>query len=327
MGAKALHIATNLERFPTEWELNGKRGTSQYCVSFEDFWKARAKADLLLVNCDPGLSWRLGLLFRLMPWTAKPLLANDLVLLTPKTGWKGRLSAAFKRFSLGGVTHFTHHFRDLSGYERYYGINPARSSYLPFKSNLLGRHKIEANPEGSYVLCFGRSERDYDTFFAAMEKLPEIPAAIPEPDWANLSMHGSVFTRSQEQLPANVEVMPDEGGEAAQIRFLSGAKLVVLPLIPDRIKASGVSVCLNAMLLGKCVVTSEGPGTSDVLNGEAALTPPGNVEALVEAIAGLWAKDDERRAIAARGRAYALACGTEADSHRRILARALEILQ
>lgn len=327
MGAKPLLIATNFERFPAKWESNGRTGTSIYCGSFSEFWKARKNADLLLVNCDPGLSWRLGLLFRLLPWLAKPLVANDLVLLTPKPGWKGRMMAAFKRFSLGGVTHFIHHFRDLSGYQRYYGIDPSRSSFLPFKSNLLGRYAIEANSEGDYVLCFGRSERDYDTFFAAMEKLPEIPAAIPEPDWANLSAHGSVFTRRPADFPANIAVMADEGGDAAQIRFLSSAKLVVLPLIPERIKASGVSVCLNAMLLGKCVITSEGPGTSDVFNGEAALTPAGDAVALAEAIRRLWNNDEERRAIAANGRHYAEACGTEADSHRRILNRAVQTLQ
>lgn len=327
MAGSGLKIATNFERFPAQWERDGRPGTSLYCRTFDDFWRARAEADLLLVNCDPALSWKLGLAFRLLPWLAKPLLANDLVLLTPRPGLKGQLSAAFKRFSLGGVTHFIHHFRDLTGYERYYGIDPARSSYLPFKANLLGRHPIEPNPEGKHVLCFGRSERDYDTFFAAMEKLPAIPAAIPEPDWGNLASHGSVFTRRRDQLPANIAVLPDEGGEKAQIRFLSEARLVVLPLIPGRIKASGVSVCLNAMLLGKCVITSEGPGTSDVLDGEAALTPAGDPAALAAAIERLWHDDAERRAIAAKGQHYAEACGTEGESHQRILTRALQILQ
>jgi hypothetical protein len=34
------------------------------------------------------------------------------------------------------------------------------------------------------ILCFGRPDRDYDTFFQAMEKLADLPAVIPPPNFA-----------------------------------------------------------------------------------------------------------------------------------------------
>jgi glycosyltransferase involved in cell wall biosynthesis len=321
-------IATNFERFPRTWEVHGTQGESVYCRDFAGFWRASATADLLIVNCDPGISCRLGLLFRLLPWRRKRVLVVDLVLPAPKRGVAGWLRATLKRFSLGGVWHFIHHFRDLKGYERYFGIGASRSSYLPFKTNLTHQAGVaeSAGKEGDYVLCMGYSERDYDTFFAAMEKLPAIPGAIAMPDWQKLAAHGSVFSRSIENLPANVALLDDQGDEASQVRMLRGARVVALPLIPNRIKASGVSIYLNAMLMGKCVMTSEGPGTSDVLDGEAILTPPGDASALAAAIQRIWCDVEERCRIAAAGQRYAQACGTEADSHQRVLQLAVRLV-
>ena len=54
--------------------------------------------------------------------------------------------------------------------------------------------------DGQYVLCFGQSMRDFDTFFDAVERLP-YAAAITRPDLARLRLHGSRFSRSLDQLP------------------------------------------------------------------------------------------------------------------------------
>jgi glycosyltransferase involved in cell wall biosynthesis len=322
--SEPLRFASNLERFPRQWEVRGIRGTSLYCPDWNSFRQALASTDLLIVNCDPALTFRLGLYFHLFPWLRKPALAVDLVLPVPK-GAGGFLKALGKRFCLQGIPHFVHHFRDLRGYERYYGIDPARSSYLSFKVNL----PIPESPdsEGSYVLCIGRSERDYDSFFACMEQLPSIPAAIPAPDPAQLAVHGSLFSRSPDHLPANVRILPDDGDSESQIRMLQGARIVALPLLRDRIKASGISVYLNAMAMEKCVITNTGPGTSDVLQGEAVLIEPGDPSSLAAAIARIWNDDAERRAVARKGRAYAVNCGQEADCYRRILERAVEFMQ
>jgi glycosyltransferase involved in cell wall biosynthesis len=329
MAQRRLRFATNFERFPQTWNIHSVLGESVHCKTPLEFWRVRDTVDLFLVNCDPGICYWLGALRRLVPWLMrKPALAVDLILLAPKPGFFNRCLTRLKRFSLGGIWHFIHHFRDLSGYQKFYNIGSDRSSYLPFKVNLRLDSRGEAQGSGSYVLCLGRSERDYDTFFAAMEKLPAIPAAIPAPDLKLLATHGSRFTRDLQNLPANITLLADQGDEASILRFFQGARLAALPLIPGRIKASGISVYLNAMRMGKCVITNEGPGTSDVLlNGEAFLIPSGDADALATAIEHLWNNHEERLRIARAGELYAQQCGDEADSFHRILERAVQLLQ
>ena len=75
------------------------------------------------------------------------------------------------------------------------------SSYVSFKVNLADRHALAPEPEGEYVLCFGRSMRDFDTFLAAMEQLPDVPAAITRPDPQVFAAHHARFTRPISAIP------------------------------------------------------------------------------------------------------------------------------
>jgi glycosyltransferase involved in cell wall biosynthesis len=247
----------------------------------------------------------------------RPLISVDPVLREPDD-LSGRLRLPIKRALLGRVDHFIHYFRDLRGLERVYGISPARSSYVPFKVNLISRHTLEPQPDGEYVLCFGRSMRDFDTFLAAMEKLP-YPGAITRPDRNALAAHHGRFTRSLDRIPSNVRLLDDDGTERAEIGILRNAKMVALPMLKQSMVASGISTCLNAMYLEKCVIGSEGPGMSDIFESEALTFPPEDSEALAAAIRRVWENDGLRRATAAAGRRYALAAGAEPELYQRIL--------
>ncbi len=86
----------------------------------------------------------------------------------------------------------------------------------------------------------------------AMEMLP-YPGAIAKPDPNGLRKHNARFTRPYDQLPPNIRVLEDDGSELSQIRILSGAKIMVLPILKSSLVASGISTGLNAMQLGKCV--------------------------------------------------------------------------
>jgi glycosyltransferase involved in cell wall biosynthesis len=159
-----------------------------------------------------------------------------------------------------------------------------------------------------------------------MELLPEIPAAIPPPDFAAFKRHGARFTHDPAQLPANVSVVADEGTEESIIRIVERAKVVALPLIGGRIGPSGVGLYLMAMLMGKCVVTTHGPTTTDVLlNGEALLVPPEDPAALAETIRRAWNDHELRERTAEAGRKYAEACGGEPELMQRVLDRAVEV--
>jgi glycosyltransferase involved in cell wall biosynthesis len=216
------------------------------------------------------------------------------------------------------VDHHIHYFRDLTGYERIYGIGPNRSSFVPFKANLLsGVAGPPSINEGEYILCFGRSMRDYETFFDAMEKVDYI-GAIPDPNPALLRAHGARFNRPLSSIPSNVRILPDFTSNA-EVDILMGARIVVLPILRSSIAASGISTCLNAMLLGKCVIASAGPGISDIFSGEVITVPPEDSDALSSAIKMVLGDNNFRRHTALRGHEHAKALGGEPEFYQRVI--------
>jgi glycosyltransferase involved in cell wall biosynthesis len=319
-------ILTNFDRFPERWKTtSGVSGQAIIVKSAWDFLRLSRKSDLVLVNCDVSLTYKLSLLYFLLPFIRRPLVVNDVVLRRPRH-WRSRLTAGIKRFLLSRVDHFSVHFKSFDGLVTYFGISALRISYIPFKANIRYRYPYKVDPEGEYILCFGRSERDYDTFFAAMSKLPDLPAAIPQPDFAGFAVHSSRFTWPLDALPPNVRLLEDDGSPEALIGITEKARLVVLPILSARICPSGIGTYLNSMLMGKCVIVSAGPGSSDVLTGEALLVPPENPGALAEMIRRAWDDNGLRLRVAAAGRKYAEACGGEPELFQRVLDRAVEVV-
>ena len=288
------------------------------------FLRHSRQCDLIVINSGAVLVMQLGAWFLLFPFLRKPIMSHDIVLRQPKT-IRARITAPIKRFLLSRIDHFTLHFRILDGYQKHFGIGPGRVSYLPSKPNIRYRYEYQVSPEGEYILCFGRSERDYDTFFAAMSRLP-YPAAIPPPSFAHLAKHASRFTWKLSDLPANVKILEDDGSVQSLIHIIEKARLVVLPILKSRIAPSGIGTYLNAMLMGKCVIMSEGPGTSDVLTEEALMVPPEDVDALAAMIRRAWEDDALRLRTAEAGRRYSENCGGEPELRQRVLDRALERL-
>jgi len=314
-------IVTNYDKLPPRWTATGAdgariSGTSVQAHSVAEFRTHGQRKDaVFLVNCDPDLLIRL-VLARPFGGLDRPLVASDLVLRRPR-GLKGRLLHAVKRPLLARADLYLNFFSDTHGLEDAYGIDPARCRYVPFKVNL-----SPADADGpvaeDYVLCFGRSLRDFDTFFAAMERLP-FPGAIARVDPAELARHGARFTRPLAALPPSIAQLPDDGSAAAQLEMLRRAKLVVIPVLKDSIVASGISTALNAMFLGKCVIGSQGPGMSDIFTDEVLTVPPEDPDALAAQITAAWSDDGLRARTAAAGARFARTAGFEADLVQRIL--------
>lgn len=282
------------------------------------FLQHRGRDTVWLVNCDPGLTLRLAAVKAGAPWIGSRLVAADLVLRAPRSAASSMIRP-LQRLLLLRVDHFIHYFRDLAGYTREFGVPAGRSSFVPFKVNLYGRFAVEPDSEGEYILCLGRSMRDFDTFFDAMEHLP-YPAAITRPAPDLMRQHGARFTRSLDALPSNVRILDDDGSDEAMIRVVKNAKLVVLPILKTSLVASGISTCLNAMSLGKCVIGSEGPGMLDVFeNGEVLAAPPENAAALAAVMRRAWEDEELRKRTAAAGYRYAQQQGGEAELYRRVI--------
>lgn len=312
-------IVTNFSSFPSRWTASsGERGEGAMALTVGEFLRhGRHPGAVFVINCDPPLALKLAAVFALAPCLRKPLVSVDLVLRKPSRKLD-KLALPVKRFLLSRVDHHIHYFKDLRGYQEVFGIGPEKSSFVPFKVNLRGHQQLEARPEGEYVLSLGRSLRDFDTFFEAVERLP-YPAAIARPDLARLRAHGARLTRAPDRFPKNLLLLDDDGGEESQIRMLRGARLVVLPVLKSSMAASGISTCLNAMLLGKCVIGSAGPGMSDIFSGEVLIVPPEDPRALADAIRQAWENDGLRGKTAEAGRRYALRAGGEADLYQRII--------
>jgi glycosyltransferase involved in cell wall biosynthesis len=312
-----MHIITNLERFPLVWTApTGQSGTADVTHNFSECLRELQRADLILVNSDVDLVLKLCQRFLLVPHTRKPLVAVDMVLTRPE-GALAWAAALRKRLLLSRVDHFINYFKRSDGYRKYYGITPERSSFVHFKPNIRYRYRPWEDREGEYVLCFGKSRRDYDTFFRAAARIP-FPCAIPRPNIEALRKHGSRFTYSLQQLPSNVRLLEDDGSERSMIRALEGAKVVALPILKKNLVA-GIGVYLNAMYLRKCVIITEGSGASDVLADEALFVPPEDPIALAAAIRRCWEDDVLRTTIARRGHTHACSLGGEPELLQRIL--------
>jgi len=311
-------IVHNFRSFPENWKTAGQQGTSIHAGQKADaFLEHRRNPEaVFVVNGNVALVMELAA--RMFAGTRRPLIAVDLVLREPED-IAARLELPLKKALLRRVDRFIHYFRDLRGLTRVYGIGPEHSSYVPFKVNLADRHALAPEPEGEYVLCFGRSMRDFDTLLDAMERLPDIPGAITRPDPRVFAKHHARFTRPISAIPANVRVLDDDRTEDSEIRILRNANLVVLPILARSLVASGISTCLNAMFLEKCVIGSEGPGMSDIFSSEILTFPPENVQRMTEIIRRAWDDSALRRTTAQAGRRFALQAGAEPELYQRII--------
>ncbi len=318
--ALGMLILTNFDGFPVCWQTkSGATGEARVVKSVQEMISGAAHQEAIaLINCNPQLTYQTTAQALLRFRRHFPIVAVDLVLRPPQS-FRSRLFQPLRRFLLNRVDHFIHYFKDLAGYEAVFGITAQRSSFVPFKANLFGIEREANSMDGTYVLCIGRTLRDFDTFFSAMEMLP-YPGAISQPDFQAMREHGARFTRTLDTLPQNVRVLADDGSREAMARVLNQAKIVVLPILKESMAASGSSTCLNAMLFSKCVIGTEGPGFSDVFeNGEVVCVPSENPAALASAVKEYWQNNDKREKVALAGHRYALEAGGDRDLFQRII--------
>jgi len=261
--------------------------------------------DTVVVNGDAGFLLRLCALRKAGRFSAR-LVGLDLVLPTPRAITQ-RVAVGPRRWLLQEVDLFINFFRELSGYARYYGITEQRSRYVPFKSNLwqYGPTLPPADNPGEYVLALGRSNRDYPTFLRALARTG-LPGLLIHPGNASLRTHGSHPIPGR-LVPPNVTLVEHHGGHLDWALHALRARVVVVPLRGDTITAAGISVYLDAMLLGKCVVATTGPSTTGLLTDQALLVEPESETRLADAVHSAWHDAATRESVAAAGASYAAA--------------------
>jgi glycosyltransferase involved in cell wall biosynthesis len=215
------------------------------------------------------------------------------------------------------VDHFFHYFKDVTPYHRYFGISARRSTFIPFKVNAWDRVKDRApSAEGEYVFTSGRSQRDFETFMEAMERTG-LPGLLTF-HRRELNLENGTPFPPQKQ-PANVRIQEDDGSLDSWFEAIARARVVVVPILPDAIRAVGISQTLTALWLGKAVVLTAGITSHEVFKGEVVTVPPADPGAMADAIQRLWQDDALRREQGRRAHQYAQQVGGEKELLGRIV--------
>lgn len=330
MSRPTLRILTNIRGLNQSFLPDAQLAFSY--VGWDDGWGERIRfiakclrADIIILDTAVEKLLLACAVKWVVPMLRFRIVSVDLILRTPKSR-AGRLKAFFKSLLLRQVHRFVLFFKDFQGCQRFYGIGPDRTIYVPFKVN--GWEEIQQRPtptaDGDYVLCAGRTLRDIQTFVEAMRRT-NCPGVLLQQRRELLAAHGTSAWSGK--LPAQLKLIVDESDDLeAYIDFVARARLVVIPRFKNDIAPTGISTYMVAMALNKCVIISEGPGASDVLTDEAVIVPAEDAETLAEQITMLWDDATLRTEVASRGREYAALVRGKERLHRDILRASVQSL-
>jgi glycosyltransferase involved in cell wall biosynthesis len=161
---------------------------------------------------------------------------------------------------------------------------------------------------GDIICSVGAEMRDYLTLFRALESTPlrcHVAADVVRvPGRFRLVRDRRIHVEELQATPnPNITVgrktLPELRDLYARSRF------VVVPLLQSH-SDNGITVILEAMAMGKAVISTATIGQVDVIEDGVTgiLVPVGDAEALRRAMVDLWNDPDRARAIGERARAW-----------------------
>ncbi len=163
---------------------------------------------------------------------------------------------------------------DIPVMDRRFGVLARRCHFAFFPANLPA--ESVSTEEQGYIYSAGWAHRDWPTLLRALKDVPY--SAI-------LSVSGAldVPAEARERVRVLPQCTPTEGRS-----LMAGASLVALAF-EDTFLPSGPLVLLDAMAMGKAVVTTRVNGTQDYVDSPrtGVLTEPGDSEALAAALTRL----------------------------------------
>ena len=324
----ALRLLTNLPELSQADNAKDLSITSLQSPSKVGEWitllKAMKQHDLALINCAAPELIKVCFARWLLFGRCAQIVSLDTVLPIPKTNTlKQRLKLSVIRWLFKQPKLFIEYFRRTEGYTKHYGIPDEKFSYIPFKVNGLEMiQQIESTDQG-YIFCGGNTRRDFNSLIKATKHI-DYPVRIVTMGDGEITKHGSAL--STNNPPKNVDIVRHDGERKSFLEHISGASLVVLPVLKGNISATGISVYLSSMALGKCVIISSGPAVDDVVPTDAAITvPPEDIAALTSAIKTTLDDHNLREKTAAAGKAYALSLGGEKNLYANVINQLKEL--
>lgn len=165
---------------------------------------------------------------------------------------------------------------------RRFGVPASRCHFAYFPAGL-DRTQVPTAEEG-YIYSAGWAHRDWPTLLLALKDVP-YPAVL------SVSEALDVPAEAQARVRVLPQCSPDEGRA-----LMAGASLVALAF-EDTELPSGPLVLLDAMAMGKAVVTSRVNGTQDYVDSPrtGVLTEPGDSKSLSAALMRLMEDETLRQ--------------------------------
>ncbi len=170
----------------------------------------------------------------------------------PRPGHPGwRVKTMLYQWLAGRAVGFiTNSTAEIETNARRFGVPAGRFRYVPLNATIEPA-RYQPALDG-YLFCAGRTLRDYPTLIRVMNET--------EQPWRVVAGRDDL---ADTVLPARV-MIDREIDRAAYLHKLAGARAVVLPLLATE-RATGQVVLLEAMALGKPVITTRTPGTLDIV--------------------------------------------------------------
>ena len=212
-------------------------------------------------------------LFKRLTFRTRPvLIMTEMRLDDPRPGLVWRLKVALQRFAFTAVDAMcVSARREAALYSERLHVPLERFRFIPWHTNVLEPRMHKAT--SVYAFAAGRTGRDWVTLAKAARGL-----SVP------ITVVCSKRDADAVSFPDNVTVLTDIP-YARYRELLEGAAAVLVPL-EAHVYSSGQVVILEAMALGKPVITARVLGTEDYIidDVDGLLVPPGDAGALREAI-------------------------------------------
>jgi glycosyltransferase involved in cell wall biosynthesis len=187
---------------------------------------------------------------------------------------------------------------EVATFPRTWGVDGSRVAFTPWPYTIGLQDSEAAGTADGTVFAGGDSLRDYEPLIAAAAGLPaEVAIATRRRD---------VIERID--LPPNVRAGPVT--HERYVELMRRATVVVVAMADTKDRSSGQTTYVNAMAMGKLVVTPDTLGIRDYIDDRVTglLVPPGDVGTLRDTLR--WAVDPanagEVRSIGERARRAAL---------------------
>ncbi|MEX0721773.1 MAG: glycosyltransferase family 4 protein [Balneolaceae bacterium] len=152
------------------------------------------------------------------------------------------------------------------------------------------------------ICSAGMEMRDYPTLIQAMKSL-DIPCHI-----ATGEARGQLFNTvkdlyAMEGIPSNITIGEKKPTDLRQL--YASSRFVVIPLLPTDTD-NGLTVILEAMAMGKAVISSKVDGQIDVIKEGITgfYVPQGDPQALKEVIEYLWSDPEKAKKMGKAARDY-----------------------